>query len=126
MRNKIETKDFSIENLNPQIATIYPKLDNVEYNGFSLENPLILDFGKKEKGDLATCNLLFKSEKYKINSTGASCGCTRPTVSQTEDGQLVTVNFDTNKITNNVRKVVSLYVNNNSAIIKIMLYINTQ
>lgn len=122
--NKITTPDFSIENLNPQLATIYPQKDNIDYTGFDT-NLLVLDFGKKKKGDLTTCNLLFKSDKYQISSTGASCGCTRPTFIKIEEGLYqITVDFDSSKIANNVSKYLTVYLNNNTKSIKINLVIN--
>ena len=99
----IKTNDFEIINNTPQIGDFkLTKLDQ-EYTGFDT-NYLILDLGEKEKGDFATCNFMFISDVYKITSTGSSCGCTNPTFQNTDDGQFVTVVFDSKKITKCVIK----------------------
>ena len=110
MENIIKTEDYSLENLNPTIGIIY-------------ENPndskkLILDFGRKTKKDLCTCNFIFKSEKYKIVTTSASCGCTNPSFRSTENDneQHVTIEFKPSHITNNVSKIASLYLSNGKTI----------
>lgn len=123
MENKITSKDFTITNLNEGIATIYPKNKDIEYRSF---DNLVLDFGKKEKGDLTTCNFLFESSDYKITATSSSCGCTSPTFRSTENEnvQHVTISFDSSKITNNVSKVATLYLNNNKKALKFNLVIN--
>jgi hypothetical protein len=113
-RNTIQGKDFTIENITPQLATLYPKNQNVEYNGFDT-NYLILDFGEKVVGDNTTCNFIFRSDKYKIISSGSSCGCTNPSFQDTEEAnkQHVTIKFDSSKITKNVSKVFTLYITGN-------------
>lgn len=110
MKNIIRTDEYSIENLNETIGILY-------------ENPndnkkLILDFGKKNKGDLATCNFIFKSEKLKIVTTSSSCGCTNPTFRKTENEgeQHLTIEFNPSQITNNVSKVATLYLSNSKSI----------
>ena len=121
--NKITGNNFTIENINPQLATIYPQKEDSVYTGFD-NNLLVLDFGQKKKGDLTTCNLLFKSDILDINSAGASCGCTKPTFIKVEENTYqVTVAFDSSKITNNVSKYLTLYLSNNKSI-KINLVIN--
>lgn len=117
----VSTEGFIIENLIPQIATIYPKYTETKYNGFD-NNILVLDFGEKKTGDLATCML--KLTGLKLRDTGASCGCTRPTFQQDEDGNIiVTIEFDPSKISRNVSKIVYLYTQDNKTI-KINLVIN--
>ena len=49
MESRIKTENFEIENLNPQLASIYPKDSDIPYTGFD-KNLLILDFGEKVKG----------------------------------------------------------------------------
>ena len=121
-KNIVYSKDgFSIENLNPQIAKIYPKYENVDFIGYD-SNILVLDFGKKNKGDLTTCSLLF-SGSIKIDRTGASCGCTTPSFQKTENGDtIVNIVFDSYKVTNSVSKFVDLYGGNKT--FKINLIIN--
>ncbi|MDR1019010.1 MAG: DUF1573 domain-containing protein [Lachnospiraceae bacterium] len=121
-KNIVYSKDgFSIENLNPQIAKIYPKDENLDFRGFD-SNILILDFGKKNRGDITTCSLLF-SGNIKIDRTGASCGCTTPSFQKTENGNtIVNIVFDSYKITNSVSKFVYLYVGDKQ--FKINLIIN--
>lgn len=124
MENIIKTKEFELINNTPSMAQLYPVNKNQEYTGFD-NNYLMLDFGNKQKGDLVEMNMLFKSEKYTITSASATCGCTNPSVTTNPDGtQLVVVRFDSNKITNNVSKGVSLYLNNTSKVIKFNLVIN--
>ena len=122
---KIVTKDLEIENLTPQIGTFKLTKPTEEYTGFDT-NYLILDLGDKNKGDFTTCNFTFKSDKYKITSTGSSCGCTNPIFQNTEGGQFVTVVFDSKKITKNVSKWFTLYLNNSESELKINLIINKQ
>ena len=120
MESRIKT-----ENLNPQLASIYPKNSDVPYTGFD-KNHLILDFGEKVKGDLTVCifNYIFHDNSYKINSTGSSCGCTNPTFISTDDGnQQVKISFDTNKIANKINKVFTLYLRNGK-VIKFNLIMN--
>jgi hypothetical protein len=126
MTNTIEGKDFKIDNLNPEIATIYPLFEHKEYTGFD-GNYLVVDFGNNRKpGDLTTVNFIFKSEKYKINSTGASCGCTNPTYRPTENKNEyhVTIEFKSNQITQNVSKMATLYLNNNQHMLKFNIVMN--
>lgn len=120
---KITTEKFEIENLTPQIGVFKLKKPNEPYTGFDT-NYLILDLGEKEKGDFSTCNFMFKSDEYKITSTGSGCGCTNPTFQNTDDGQFVTVIFDSNKITKNVDKWFTLHLNNSKYQLKINLIIN--
>lgn len=117
MTNTIQGRDFSIENITPQLATIYPKNQNVPYTGFDT-NYLILDFGEKNVGDNTTCQFLFRSDTLKIISTGSSCGCTNPVFQDTEEPnkQHVTIKFDSSKVTKNVSKVFTLYVTGNKKI----------
>lgn len=121
----IKGQEFEIINNLDKVAEIYPVNQNKEYTGFD-SNYLILDFGKKTKNDLVETNFVFKSDKYKITSTGASCGCTRPSFSNLDDGtQLVNIWFDSNKVDLNVSKIFSIKLNNDpSKVIKINLIIN--
>lgn len=106
MSNIVVSKEgFFIENLNPQIATIYPKFPNNEYSGFD-SNILILDFGKKNKGELATASLKFSGKKLNITGSSSSCGCTNPTIQKVGDETIVTVQYDPNKIAQNISKAV--------------------
>ena len=126
MVNTIEGKDFKINNLNPEIATIYPLFKDKEYTGFD-GNYLVVDFGNDRKpGDLTTVNFIFQSDKYKINSTGASCGCTNPTYRKTENSNEyhVTIEFRSNQITQNVSKMATLYLNNNQHMLKFNIVMN--
>lgn len=121
----IQTENFKIENLNPQLASIYPKNSDVPYTGFD-KNHLILDFGEKVKGDLTVCifDYIFNDNQYKIKSTGSSCGCTNPTFISTDEGnQQVKISFDTNKVANKVSKVFTLYLENGN-LIKFNLIMN--
>ena len=104
---KITTEKFEIENLTPQIGVFKLKKPNEPYTGFDT-NYLILDLGEKEKGDFSTCNFMFKSDEYKITSTGSGCGCTNPTFQNTDDGQFVTVIFELEPIVRALVVVVTL------------------
>ena len=118
----ISKKGFTIENLNPQIGKIYPISDTSDFTGYD-RNILVLDFGKKKLGDLATVSLLF-SEDFKITRTSASCGCTVPSYKVLEDGKkLVTIQFDPYKIANKISKFV--YLHNGDDTFKINLIINS-
>ena len=119
----IKTNDFKIINNTPLICEFKLTKPNEEYTGFDT-NYLILDLGEKEKGDFATCNFMFISDLYKITSTGSSCGCTNPTFQNTDDGQFVTVVFDSKKITKRVDKWFTLTLNNYLKKLKINLIIN--
>ena len=123
---KIIGKEYTILNPTPQMARIYttPKApaelsvkDNYYY---------ILDFGKKSKGDLVEITLVYDSKDYKITSTASSCGCTDPTFVNTPDGkQTVNIKFDTNRVTQNVSKAFTLYMNGGTQDkIKFQLIIN--
>jgi hypothetical protein len=121
MENIVVSKEgFMIENLNPQLATIYSKYPENGYNGFD-NNILVLDFGKKNKGDLIECSLKFTGN-INISKTGASCGCTTPSFVKTEDGYVVNIVFDSYKVTNSVSKIVYIYDGNKT--LKINLIIN--
>lgn len=126
MINKIEGQDFKIENLNPEIASIYPLFEDREYKGFD-NNYLVVDFGNgKKPGDLTTVNFIFKSDKFKITGTGASCGCTNPTYRKTENKNEyhVTIEFRSNQIASNVSKMATLYLNNNQHMLKFNIVMN--
>lgn len=99
------TEGFFIQNLNPQIASIYPKFPNNPYTGFD-SNILILDFGKKNRGELATTSLKFSGKKMNITGSSASCGCTSPSIQKEGNDTIVTVQFDPNKIAANISKAV--------------------
>lgn len=112
MKDNIKTKDFEIINNTPQMASIYPLNQDVEYTGFD-NNYLILDFGEKKVGDLVEMNMTFRSNDLTIKSTSASCGCTNPILSKIDDNsQLVVVKYDTNRVAKNISKAVTLYLSN--------------
>lgn len=120
MENIIYSKNgFEIENLNPEIAKIYPKLKDLPFTGFD-SNRLILDFGKKEKGDLATCSLRFRGN-LEIKKTGASCGCTVPHMEKDGDDTIVTVIFDPHRITRGVSKAVYIYTKQGDMTINLII-----
>ena len=120
---RLETSEFSITNETPQIGEFKLTQPESTYTGFD-SNYLILDLGEKEKDAFATCNFTFRSDLYKITSTGSSCGCTNPSFQNTEDGQFVTVVFDSKQITKNVSKWFTLSLNNGVKKLKINLIIN--
>ena len=122
MENK-KTETFEILNTTPTMGEFKLTKPEEEYTGFD-KNYLILDMGEKTKQDITTCNFMFKSDTYKITSTGASCGCTNPSFQNTEEGQFVTVQFKSSLITKNVDKWFTLYLNNSEKKIKINLWIN--
>lgn len=104
-----ESQGFYIENLTPQIASIYKRYSEMEYKGFD-NNFVIMDFGNKTKDDITTCELKFSGN---INITGvdSSCGCTLPVLKKIDDNTyIVTVIFDQYRITNNVSKFVTVIV----------------
>lgn len=103
----ISSEGFFIENLNPQIASIYPKFPDNDYSGFN-SNILILDFGTKNKGELATASLKFSGKKMNITGASASCGCTNPTIQKDGDDTIVTIMYDPNKIATNISKAVNI------------------
>lgn len=122
--SKIVAPDFKIESLTPLIGDFKTSKPDEPYTGFN-KNYLVLDLGKKEKGDFATVNFSFESEKYKITSCGASCGCTKPSFQNIDGKQVVTVYYDPSKITKNVEKNFTLYLNNDMELkIKSLLIIN--
>ena len=120
------TLGFEINNLHPQLATIYPLNTEVAYLGFKpTTNYLVLDFGKKRKGDLASIQLIITD--IDITGASASCGCTTPTVQKTEKGDnLVTITFNSSLIIegNPESKWVTLLVDKGLQEIKINLIIN--
>ena len=125
MESRITTENFEIENINPQIASLYPKNSDIPYTGFD-KNNLILDFGEKTKKDLTTCifNYNFTDNQYAINSTSGSCGCTKVEFIPTDDGnQQFKVIYENAKIGDNINKAFSLYLKNDK-IIKFNLIMN--
>lgn len=122
----MQTDKFEIKNLTPEIGTFRATNSDQPFTGFD-KNYLILDMGTKSVGEFATVNFMFISDEFKITSTGAACGCTKPSFQNTPDGQFVTVEFDPSKITANVSKWFTLYLNNradDANRIKINLIIN--
>ena len=108
----IKGLEFEIINPTPSMATIYPNKPLTAPLSLLDRNYLILDFGEKTKQDLIEISFVYKSDKFKITSTAASCGCTNPTFRNIEDGsQIVTIKFDSSKVTRNVSKSFSLYMN---------------
>lgn len=124
MSNIVEsTEGFFIQNLNPEIATIYPKFPNNEYSGFD-SNILILDFGNKKKGELATVNLKFQGGSFKnITGSSSSCSCTQTNTQKDGDDYVVTVQYDPNRIAQNISKVIKVIFNGTREL-KINLIIN--
>lgn len=124
--NYIKGQDFEILNELPQMGQIEVANSPTGVPTVGGHDWLILDFGQKSKGDLVELGFLFKSEKYKITSTSASCGCTNPTFQSTPDGyQFVNVKFDSSRVTKNVSKWVTLYMDGTTKQkIKINLIIN--
>lgn len=119
MDNIIKRDGYTLENLNPQIASIYEKPNT---------STLVLDFGKKQKGDLTTIGVLYTpdSEDFKISNTGASCGCTKPTLVNNEDGtQFVNIEYASDKIANNISKSITFYLKNKT-VVKFNLIMNTK
>ena len=112
---------FQIENLHPQIATIYPQNKTEEYK----KGLIVLDFGQKKKGDLTTVQL--KVTKLNITGVSASCGCTIPTYQVLDNGDtIVNIVYDSNLINGYVSKYVNLLIDNRKEEIKINLIINKQ
>jgi hypothetical protein len=67
MSNIIEGVDFTIENVNPQVATI-----SIKYPEKPLDknNYIVLDFGEgKIVGDNTVCNFLFRSYRRTKQTT---------------------------------------------------------
>lgn len=124
--NIIKYEDITLKNMYPQISTISVLRDKEGKLTLDEDTVILLDFGKKNIGDLVETMILFDSDKHKITDTSASCGCTSPRFQNTEDGkQVVTIKFDSNKITQNVSKAFTLYLDNKaSRKIKFNLVIN--
>lgn len=117
------TEGFFIQNLDPNIGEIYTKFPERSYNGFD-NNILILDYGKKERGNLVTCSLKFSGKFMNITGVDASCGCTMPALRKVADDEyIVTVIYDPNKIAMNISKAVTVIFDGNKQL-KINLIIN--
>lgn len=131
MNDVLKADEFELQNVTPQIATIYESTPGHPNVGF--DNYIVLDMGRKNKGDLTSTNFIFRSKKFKITSTGATCGCTRPHFQLMEESTwqtpgipeyFVTVDFDSNLVAQNTSKWFYLYVNNLPKGIKFNLVIN--
>ena len=124
MENILKAKDFTLENVTPQIATLYPEIEGKE---IELSDIIVLDMGQKKRGDLTSTNFIFRSDRYKITSTGATCGCTRPHFQKyegEENASFVTIDFDSSKVMQNTSKWFTLYVNGLPQGIRFNLIIN--
>lgn len=101
---------IKITHMLPEVATVYVGKQSGDDLTLDANTLLVLDFGKKKVGDLIETVFLVESETDKVVSTSSSCGCTKPTVSNNQDGtQTIHVKFDSSKITNNVSKVFTFY-----------------
>ena len=112
MSNILKTdSNFQEENLNPQIATLRFERPDAPKTG-SGNNMIVVDFGKKNQGDLAVCSLKLTGE-VELLGAGASCGCTVPSFRQLPEeeggGWLVTIQYDSYKIHDNVSVIVWLH-----------------
>lgn len=124
MENKIETKDFTLENLFPNICTVSVRDEDIVGNN---SNPIVIDFGVVKdipKTDLET-DLIFISETLTIENVTAGCGCTKPILTDTEDPNKkgIKVRFDRKRITQNVNKWLSINLDN-GRVLKMNLLIN--
>lgn len=100
----ISSEGFFIENLNPQIASIYPKFHEHHFSGFD-SNILILDFGTKNKGENTTASVKFSGKVMNITGSSSSCSCTQVQTQKDGEDTIVTFIFDPNRISKNISKV---------------------
>ena len=92
-------KEVVIENLTPQVGKIYQKDGNRELTCI-YPDVIVLDYGYKTSKDILDCSFKFKG-KFRINSTSAGCGCTKPSFIKSEDEEdtyLTKVSFDPKRL----------------------------
>ena len=92
-------KEVVIENLTPQVGKIYQKDANRNLTCI-YPDVIVLDYGDKTSKDILDCSFKFKG-KFRINSTSAGCGCTKPYFIKSEDEEdtyLTKVSFDPKKL----------------------------
>ena len=91
-------KEVVIENLTPQVGKIYQKDKNRDLTCI-YPDVIVLDYGDKTSKDILDCSFKFKG-KFRINSTSAGCGCTKPSFIKSEDEEdtyFAKVSFDPKK-----------------------------
>lgn len=92
-------KEVVIENLTPQVGKIYQKDKNRDLTCI-YPDVIVLDYGYKTSKDILDCSFKFKG-KFRINSTSAGCGCTKPYFIKSEDEEdtyFAKVSFDPRKL----------------------------
>ena len=92
-------KEVVIENLTPQVGKIYQKDKNRDLTCI-YPDVIVLDYGDKTSKDILDCSFKFKG-KFRINSTSAGCGCTKPYFIKSEDEEdtyFAKVSFDPRKL----------------------------
>ena len=92
-------KEVVIENLTPQVGKIYQKDKNRDLTCI-YPDVIVLDYGYKTSKDILDCSFKFKG-KFRINSTSAGCGCTKPYFIKSEDEEdtyFTKVSFDHKKL----------------------------
>ena len=92
-------KEVVIENLTPQVGKIYQKDKNRDLTCI-YPDVIVLDYGDKTSKDILDCSFKFKG-KFRINSTSAGCGCTKPSFIKSEDEKdtyFTKVSFDPKKL----------------------------
>jgi hypothetical protein len=55
-----------------------------------------VNYGNLKKGSDTKVDVVFEGVEYLKNKT--SCGCTEPTITILEEGFLITINYDSNKV----------------------------
>lgn len=123
-QNNIQGDGFVIENLTPEVAVFKKPFDG-EYTGFEKGKHLVFDYGEKTRNDVLDAQFLFKSDTYTISNTSASCGCTNPTVTDVNGGQIVNVRFKSGFVNRNVSKWFTLWLNRDTKALKFNLKMNT-
>ena len=92
-------KEVVIENLTPQVGKIYQKDKNRDLTCI-YPDVIVLDYVDKTSKDILDCSFKFKG-KFRINSTSAGCGCTKPSFIKSEDEEdtyFTKVSFDPKKL----------------------------
>ena len=92
-------KEVVIENLTPQVGKIYQKDKNRDLTCI-YPDVIVLDYGDKTSKDILDCSFKFKG-KFRINSTSAGCGCTKPSFIKSEDEEdtyFTKFSFDSKKL----------------------------
>lgn len=100
---------FTIENLTPELCDLRLLRPELPYHGFDVSNVPVLDFGRKQVGDIVQATLRIKGDNLKIYRTGAVCGCTVPQFQYDGEDLIVNVDYDTYKIKQNVDVSFFLY-----------------